>query len=152
MITRTTENAFTTDYEGISPFLYSDVTVCCGDTVHGARATWDTGASVSCISRSLVEKMELEPDGMERIVTPSGSPVVDWYYVDVMLPHHVIVPNVVVCEAELDQQGFDMLIGMDIILRGDFAISNVENSTVFTFRMPSKERADYTKNRSGGNQ
>ena len=37
----------------------------------------------------------------------------------------------------------DVLIGMDIINLGDFAVSNVEGSTCFTFRMPSLEEFDF---------
>lgn len=37
----------------------------------------------------------------------------------------------------------DILIGMDVISAGDFAISNHEGRTVFSFRMPSAGRIDF---------
>lgn len=37
----------------------------------------------------------------------------------------------------------DFLIGMDIITLGDFAVTNVNGKTVFSFRYPSCEKIDY---------
>lgn len=48
-----------------------------------------------------------------------------------------------VVEARLDT--FSCLIGMDVINLGDFAISNREQKTVFTFRMPSLQRFDFVR-------
>jgi len=41
--------------------------------------------------------------------------------------------------------GADALIGMDIIGRGDFAISNFEGKTAFTYRTPSVAKTDYVE-------
>ena len=40
-------------------------------------------------------------------------------------------------------QGIDVLIGMDIINRGDFAVSNRNGATSFSFRIPSVEDFDF---------
>lgn len=48
-----------------------------------------------------------------------------------------------VSEAELN--GFDVLIGMDIITLGDCSITNVNGKTVFSFRIPSTETVDYVQ-------
>jgi len=40
---------------------------------------------------------------------------------------------------------FDVLIGMDIIGNGNFAVTNKDSKTVFSFRMPSVERIDFAK-------
>ena len=37
------------------------------------------------------------------------------------------------------------LIGMDIINRGDFAVSNRDGATTFSFRIPSIESFDFVK-------
>jgi hypothetical protein len=40
--------------------------------------------------------------------------------------------------AEIIPSGaFDMIIGMNIISRGDFALSNSEGKTIMSFRIPS---------------
>ena len=64
-----------------------------------------------------------------------------------MLPNNVGIAYVEVTEGDL--MGEDVLIGMDIITRGDFAITNVGGKTTFSFRIPSVETIDYCKQ---GNQ
>jgi hypothetical protein len=39
--------------------------------------------------------------------------------------------------ADFDDDDFDMIIGMDIITMGDFAICNTDGKTSFSFAMPS---------------
>ena len=75
--------------------------------------------------------------------TPSGGRIADTYLVNVVLPNDVPVPGLMVCDSEIGSQGIGMLIGMDIITKGDFAVSNHNGKTVFTFRTPSEETTDY---------
>lgn len=44
--------------------------------------------------------------------------------------------------------GSDVLIGMDIIARGDFAMSNSNGKTKFTFQIPATHEHDYVKEQS----
>ncbi len=46
-------------------------------------------------------------------------------------------------EIDIDKDGLGVLIGMDIIGLGDFAISNHGGKTVFTFRAPSSKVIDF---------
>ena len=39
--------------------------------------------------------------------------------------------------------GGDVLIGMDVITQGDFAVTNREGRTVFSFRVPSLIHLDF---------
>jgi hypothetical protein len=41
--------------------------------------------------------------------------------------------------------GCDMLIGMDVINLGDFAVTNYNGRTMFSFRMPSADRIDFVR-------
>ena len=41
-------------------------------------------------------------------------------------------------------EDFGMLIGMDIITLGDFAITNLNGQTVMSFRLPSSGRIDFS--------
>ncbi len=45
--------------------------------------------------------------------------------------------------SEIGNQGIDLLIGMDIIGLGDFAVTNLNGVTQFTFRLPSVESIDF---------
>jgi len=44
----------------------------------------------------------------------------------------------------------DVLIGMDIIGLGDFAVTNKDGKTVFSYRMPSMECIDFVKQKRSG--
>jgi hypothetical protein len=57
--------------------------------------------------------------------------------VDILLPNMVSVRDVYVTEF-IDDGDFDVIIGMDIITCGDFAISNYGRKTVVSFRVPAQ--------------
>jgi hypothetical protein len=66
------------------------------------------------------------------------------YLVSVFLPNNVCFSPLRVTEGDLVGD-VEVLIGMDIIGRGDFAISNKDGKTAFSFRMPSLERIDFVE-------
>jgi hypothetical protein len=78
------------------------------------------------------------------VSTTQGTYEANCYFIDISLTNKVIIPNLFVIHGE--PIGCDILIGMDIINRGDFAVSNFNNKTQFTFRMPSIEDIDFKKN------
>ena len=136
--------AFTTESKfGIVPQLKNEVIIKTDNNGVVARALWDTGATGTCISKDVVEKLQLIPTGKKNIKTPSGSSIVNTFLVSIILPNNVIVPNIEVCDSEIGDQNVDVLVGMNIITMGDLAISNYNNQTVFTFRVPSRKRTDY---------
>lgn len=108
-----------------------------------AVALWDTGATGTCVSKELVQKLKLQPIGMQQIQTPSGTAIVNQYKMHIVLNNEIIVKDVSVIDSEIGNQNIDVLIGMDIITLGDFGISNYENKTQFSFRVPSQEHVDY---------
>lgn len=104
---------------------------------------WDTGASRSSIDKRVAEAMELIPIGKSSISTANGVVAVNTYLIDITLPNNVTIQNVIVSGANLGD--IDLLIGMDIIGLGDFAITNTNKSTTFSFRIPSIQEIDYVK-------
>lgn len=105
---------------------------------------WDTGASNSCINQRIVDDLSLIPIGNKKISTANGMTIVNSYFVDIGLPNHVVVKNVLVSCADLGED-IDVLLGMDIITHGDFSITNTNNKTTFSFRTPSVQEIDYVK-------
>lgn len=104
---------------------------------------WDTGATRSCVSHNVIKQLS-PPKGNSIITaTPSGRSKQNTYTVNVELPNQVEINDLVVIDTEIGSQGFDMLIGMDVISQGDFAISNYKGQTIFTFRTPSKGHIDF---------
>lgn len=106
-------------------------------------ALWDTGATRSVISQEVAAKLELLPEGTAEVFHAQGSKHVLKYFVNLGLPNKVQVIGVQVLEGVL--KGCDVLIGMDIITRGDFALTNLDDVTMLSFQMPSVNHIDFVK-------
>lgn len=107
----------------------------------GAVAIWDTGAMKSLITPELAKKLELKPFQMGQIYTPSGCASAEIYKVNLYLPNRVIIRELSVLSGIPSQ--CDMLIGMDVISAGDFVVTNFNNKTTFSFRIPSFAEIDF---------
>lgn len=138
-------SAFVYKYPFLSPKLISTVHVWHGGNKLEVLALWDTGATVTCISDAVAHDLSLPATGMMCINTPSGSKDVCTYLVDIVLPNDVTVKDVEVCGSDIGEQNLGVLIGMNIITQGDFAVSNFEGHTSFTFRIPSIKNVNYAQ-------
>lgn len=108
------------------------------------RGIWDTGASTTVITKKVVDGCNLKPIGMTKVKTARGEFTTYVYLVNLVLPSKVGFPNITVAEGELGND-IDVLIGMDIISKGDFAVTNKDNKTVVSFRVPSLTHIDFRK-------
>jgi predicted aspartyl protease len=113
-------------------------------------AIWDTGATNSVISPSIVTACGLKPIGMTQIHTAGGMWSTEQYLVNIRLPNNVGFPNVRVTNQPL--LGTPILIGMDIIGRGDFVVTNKDGKTTFSYRWPSSERIDFIPDAKKGSK
>ncbi len=109
------------------------------------RALWDTGATRSVITPSTVEQLGLIPTGSRIMQHAGGSGSVNTYVVNIILPNNVGFIGVSVSECDKTLEGFGVIIGMDIISQGDFALTNVEKRSIFSFRIPSIKKIDYVE-------
>lgn len=106
----------------------------------GHRALWDTGATGSVISQKLAAALKLLPMGKTEVRGVNGVSTVNVYSVDIYLPNKVIMPNIIVTEADFGGNSeFDTLIGMDLIQLGDFSIANYNGNTWFSYSYPPME-------------
>lgn len=136
--------AFTTKSKGgLMNRLMNQVFIDIGDKKVEVPALWDTGATGTCISTEVVKSLGLKPTGKKNIQTPSGRSEVNTYLVNILLPNSVRIPDVEVCDSEIGNQGLGVLVGMDIITKGDLAVSNFKGITMFSFRVPSQNATDY---------
>ena len=113
-------------------------------------AIWDTGATHSAITKKVVDDLRLQHTGMRETRHAGGKSSNNTYLVNIALPNRVIVPSVRVTEVQLipddnvsDDRQPQLLIGMDIIGLGDFAVTNANGKTTFSFRIPSVEEIDF---------
>jgi len=138
---------FTYRYQGISRHLITPAKVGPANNRQNKieiKALWDTGAAFSLITQEVAKQLNLKPLSKTMISTPSDKNVVsNVYLINLSLPNNTMFPNLKVAEGVLN--GCDMLIGMDVIINGDFAVTNNNGRTTFSFRMPSMTEIDFTK-------
>jgi predicted aspartyl protease len=109
------------------------------------KAVWDTGACQTIISSEVAKRL-----GLKCVSKISMSSISDENIPTSLYMAHLYLPNNKKCEvfaAEAHPKNCDILIGMDIISRGDFAVSNYNGKTTFTFRSPSLGELDFCKHR-----
>ncbi len=106
------------------------------------KAIWDTGANGSVITSKVVDVCGLKQIGLRRVLGVHGEATTKVFLVALEIHPQLGFPAVAVTLGDLGGE-FDLLIGMDIINRGDFAVSNFEGKTAFTFRHPSSEFIDF---------
>ena len=152
---RMTSNAFTLEYDYITNLIVTNAYV--SDAMKKipapdsgepealkCRGLWDTGASNSVISKRLVDKLNLPAISKVPIIGVNGKFITTSHVIDLWLPNNYVVRRINVTMGTLSSD-FDILIGMDIIVKGDFSISNYQGHTVFSFRSPSMASTDYVK-------
>lgn len=106
------------------------------------KAIWDTGATNCAISSEIVKKLGLIPISKAKVYTANGETLQNVYIINLSLPNNVMLDNVVVTEVQSISDA-DMLIGMPVIIKGDFSISNYNGKTTVSFRIPSIADVDY---------
>ena len=106
------------------------------------KAIWDTGASATVVTEKIVKAAGLKPIGMTMTRGVHGEKMANVYMVALHLPNNVVFNALRVTEGDLGPDA-DVLIGMDVISAGDFAVSNHKGSSTFSFRLPSMQKIDF---------
>lgn len=112
-------------------------------------AIWDTGATNSVITKKVVDDLQLKPIAVVEMHHAGGKSMSDVYLVNISLPGGVMIQHVRVTLAELindgvpEDQQTHVLIGMDIIKMGDFAVTNQSNKTTLSFCIPTMKEIDF---------
>ena len=136
-------HAFRTVYSGIARELITDVTIAFPSSTHPGHpkefknflALWDTGATNTVITKNVISAVGLISTGKATVRGVNSEDVVSTYIIDIGLPNRVLFQNVNVSEGLL-QGHYDVIIGMDVIQAGDFAISNTNGVTTFSYCCP----------------
>ncbi len=142
--TETRGEAFTVNFHKIVNEIKLPVMVGRpGSSLQTFQGVWDTGATMTVISQTIVDQLELK-DVIDEVDTHSadGPGKADAYYIDVGLPNRVGFQSLKVIKMKIRD---DLLIGMDIIGAGDFCLTNVDGETVLTFECPPHYRYDFVK-------
>lgn len=109
------------------------------------KAVWDTGASCCVISRKVVDSLRLPQ--IDRMIThtANGTRLSGVYLVNVHLPNEVSFSAIRAIDADIDTFKADVLIGMDIIGKGDFAVTHKNKNTCMTFQIPPHRHIDFVR-------
>jgi len=110
--------------------------------INSVKALWDTGATGTAVSSNVIKIVGSSPISFTPVSTGGGIVNAPVHLLNVILPNNVMVPGVRVTELK-DLSGCDVLIGMDIIAAGDFALTHKDGRTCFSFRIPSIEHIDF---------
>ena len=132
--------AFSAEYNGLVDTLLTEVLVVSAfdkTKTKKYKAIWDTGATHSVITPQVFQELGLFAIDKSIVNGVNSRKEVPVTIIHIGLPNKFLIPNhrVSVC----DIAGGDMLIGMDIIARGDFSICTGDKKTLFSFAMPPFE-------------
>jgi len=152
-------HALTFSYNGHARVLASRVKVCTpilqGEKVEDKPlkeyvAIWDTGATGSAVTKKVVDELGLQPSGMAEVRHADGKSSVNTYLVGIALPNNVAFNDIRVTEVKLipndgqkEEDQPQLLIGMDIIGSGDFAVTSFGGQTTLSFQVPSQKKIDF---------
>jgi SEC-C motif/Aspartyl protease len=141
--------AFTARYNGRSLRLTGEIEVF--PAFHPAQpppqgrkyqALYDTGATNSSISPRVVAELGLASVGAQNVGVGGGTLQTTAHLVNIGLPNKVMFPMMRVAQIAV-QGGVDVLIGMDILGIGDFAVTHHNGNTTFSFCCPSRREIDF---------
>lgn len=106
------------------------------------QALYDTGATHSSISPKVVSDLGLASVGAQNVGVGGGTLATTAHLVNIGLPNKVMFQMMRVAQVAV-QGGIDVLIGMDILGVGDFAVTHHKGSTTFSFCCPSRREIDF---------
>lgn len=104
-------------------------------------AIWDTGATNSVITQKVIDDCGLVATGIAQVHGVHGVSQSETYLINIALPDKVVFAGIRATKGSFT--GGDILIGMDIMNQGDFAVTNHNGITKFSFRVPSQGHIDF---------
>lgn len=136
--------AFTTTYDGKTSHLVNEGMVIVNNVMIPVRALWDTGAEFSCITKKFAKRLGVEPKSEMEIAGAVGHGAKPTYEMDVVVLNVHNFSRKSLVEIDFDKDYCDIVIGMDIISQGDFAVTERDGKTIFSFRYPHMRDIDFT--------
>jgi hypothetical protein len=107
------------------------------------QGLYDTGATHSAISPQVVQDLNLASIGARTVGVGGGFLPTTSHLVNIALPNRVMFAMASVAKIVIPG-GVDVVIGMDILGMGDFAVTHQSGNTMFSFCFPSRKHIDFT--------
>ena len=155
------QSSFTVRFPTITDILYTDVDIShdyydyryatnapIESQAIRFKAIWDTGATASVITDTVISQLGLNPIDKVPVSNTQGIYETEVYLANIYLPHHsrdnVVFRGLPVTRGVLCDP-FSVLIGMDIITYGDFAITHPDGRTQMSFCIPPTRNLDFAE-------
>lgn len=107
-------------------------------------ALWDTGSTSTCISNTIAYKLRMRKKAEMISLGVHGDNLVGVYSAEIKIGKNISIPIDVTNFGNMSNE-IGVIIGMDIITMGDFALSNADGHTVMTFRIPSQGEINFVQ-------
>jgi predicted aspartyl protease len=113
-------------------------------TSYLTNALWDTGAMGSVIAPTVASKLNLDIVDTVEITGINGTSMAEVTVISVHFPNSAIISDLRVAVCDMSPET-EMILGMDAITQLDFAITNGDGQTQFSFVIPPyKDKIDFT--------
>lgn len=106
-------------------------------TSHSCVAIWDTGSTNTLITRTVVDQLNLKPIGKSEVFGITGTAMEYTYLISLRLSSQYLFESLRVIGCATLGRNVDVLIGMDIINKGDMALTHAKGKTRFYYQFPS---------------
>lgn len=137
-------SSFTVPYGVTSTALFIRVKAEANGEAYEGWGLIDTGSADSGITETVVNKLKITPINDKEYHTANGKIVAPRYNVNLTLQNSVSFTNVIAGLFDDNGDGFDFLIGMDIISQGNFAVTNYNGTMRISFEYPAHGTIDFT--------
>ena len=139
------EKSYTFTCDGIAKLIIVPVIFKHNTCIMKARALIDTGAAFSYISQFISDSLSMPQTGRIYHVQfgedGANRPSVR---ATMILSSNISFENEELTVLKDEPRLYDAIIGMNILSRTDFSISNYNGHTIFTFRTPSQGEIKYS--------
>jgi predicted aspartyl protease len=145
-------HAFDTEYERVVREISTPVSLFSSHTSAKGKcvetfAVWDTGSTHSVLSPKIVKELGLIPIDSCLVRGINASQISDIVVATISLTGDLHLTGRRFSVNNIP--GADVLIGMDIIMTGDFVINNADGKTLFSFVIPPfKNKISFSKKAS----
>jgi predicted aspartyl protease len=106
------------------------------------QAIWDTGATNTVITKRIADQCGFPTTGIRHIRGINGEFDSSTYLISMVLRNNVCISSISVSDGDPGGD-IDVLIGMDIISGGDFAVTHSDGKTTLSFCFPSIHCTDF---------
>ena len=128
------QKSFRLSYDQDELKLFSKAKITSSDKIYETdRAIWDTGASITAISHAGARKLAAAPSERGTTISATDLCTSDIYLATVELPGGIVFKDIELWDVDLSDAQYDVVIGMDIISRGDLHVISSTGSHAFYF-------------------